>query len=306
MTDTVTDPQAAEVTTAEEPRVYRLGDLQAELNQSAEELYSAAQGNKPLGVKTGINAVDELIGGILQPGLHAVHGGPGVGKTAFALQVAAECGCPALFVTCEMAPLELMRRITARVTSTFLGKFKTGELTPDEVRARGTKAAEECPDLAILDAARMYVPAFQTSYSSTNLFDLAEILRGDSEHFLIVVDSLHSWAAKALENQTEYEYLNTAIGSLTSLAAALRCPVLAVVERNRSSMREGGLSAGAGTRKIEYSAETVIELDADSESGADANHEKTVNLKVSKNRNGEIGRTVSLKFNGALQSFREV
>jgi len=61
-----------------------------------------------------------------------MHGQPGTGKTAFALQVAAQCGFPCLYVTCEMAPLELLRRHTARVTRTYLNRFKSGELSPRE------------------------------------------------------------------------------------------------------------------------------------------------------------------------------
>jgi hypothetical protein len=70
-------------------------------------------------------------------------------------------------------------------------------------------------------------------------------------------------------------------------------------------MGKGGISGGAGTRKIEYSAESVMELDSTGD-GPDANGEVSVSFKMSKNRNGIIGRTIDLKFNGALQRYREV
>ncbi|OQC06332.1 MAG: Replicative DNA helicase [Candidatus Hydrogenedentes bacterium ADurb.Bin101] len=300
-------PQAAEITSPDQPRVYRLGDLLEEWDTFAEEAYEARQGNKPLGIKTGLDKVDEEIGGVFQPGLHSIQGGPGVGKTAFALQVACSCGFPALYVTCEMAPLELLRRIAARVTGTYLGKFKSGELEPDQAKAQVRRAIATCPNLAILDSTRGYVPAFapDSNPNAMNLFDLAETLRGDSPHVVIVIDSLHSWADKALADLKEYEYLNTAIGSLRGLAAVLDCPVIAIAERNRQSMDKGGISGGAGTRKIEYSAESVIELDS-TNGGPDANGEASVSLKLSKNRNGVIGRSVELRFNGALQRYREV
>jgi len=300
-------PQATEVTSPGQPRVYRLGDLLAEWDTFAEEVYAARQGNKPLGIKTGLDKVDEEIGGVFQPGLHSIQGGPGVGKTAFALQVACQCGFPAIYVTCEMAPLELLRRIAARVTGTYLGKFKSGELEPDQAKAQVRRAIATCPNLAILDSTRGYVPAFanDSNPNAMNLYDLAETLRGDSPHVLVVIDSLHSWADKALADLKEYEYLNAAIGSLRGLAAALDCPVIAITERNRQSMDKGGVSGGAGTRKIEYSAESVIELDS-TNGGPDANGEVSVSLKLSKNRSGVIGRSVELRFNGALQRYREV
>src|SRR5918996_1264990 len=82
---------------------------------------------------TRIPQLDDVLGGALQPGVHVVHASPGAGKTALALQIAATCGFPALFVTCEMAPLELLRRITARVTETLLGRLKSGEYDPTRV-----------------------------------------------------------------------------------------------------------------------------------------------------------------------------
>ncbi|MCX6344904.1 MAG: AAA family ATPase [Armatimonadetes bacterium] len=298
---------SAPIIDPDQPRIYRLGDLLEEWDTFAQEAYDAKQGNKPLGITTGLDKVDEAIGGAFQPGLHSLQGGPGVGKTAFALQVAAACDFPALYVTCEMTPLELLRRIAARVTGTFLGKFKSGELTPEQSKEHVCRAIVACQNVAILDLTRGYAPAFASGSNpdELNLYDLADTLRGDYQHVLIVVDSLHSYADKAQTEAKEYDYLNTAIGSLRSLAAALNCPVLSIAERNRQGMETGGISAGAGTRKIEYSAESVMELNSVNDI-PDASGELSVILKLSKNRNGIIGRPIELRFNGAIQRFREV
>lgn len=293
----------ADIPSMARPQVYRLGDLLDQWDNRADELHEARLGNRPLGVVSGLPKVDEAIGGTFQPGLHSIQGGPGVGKTAFGLQVAAQCGCPALFVTCEMAPLELLRRITARVTNTFLGKLKTGELPPEKMKDLVRYAIETCPDLHILDCTRGHVPAF--GKDPLNLYDLAGVVRADNPHSLIVIDSLHSWASPTDGRSTEYETLNAAIAELIRLAAALACPVIAIAERAKGQAESGGIMAGAGTRKIAYSAESVIELDS-TDKASDANMEKAVTMKLSKNRNGDTGRPVDLKFNGALMKFREV
>lgn len=298
-------PSADQYPAAGGPQVYRLGDLLDEWDSHAQTVYDARRGNLPPGIRTGLDAVDDSMGGAFAPGLHSIQGKPGSGKTALVLQVAATCGFPALYVTCEMSPLELLRRITARVTGTYLNRFKTGELDPEESKAQVRRAIATCPELVIVDCTREYVPAFATSGNS--LYDLAQQVRGDSRHTLIVVDSLHSWTCKApTAGTTEYESLNGAITSLGGLAAVLSCPVLAVAERNRANIQTGGMSAGAGTRKIEYSAESVIELDTDKDAPLDANLERGVTLELSKNRNGEYGKPIALKFNGALMRFREV
>ena len=104
--------------------------------------------------------------------------------------VAASCGCPALFVTCEMAPLELFRRVTARVTGTFLGRLKSGELTPAESLALAQRGAQAAPLLAFADATTAFAaPAW--------IREVALAVRGDSPHLLLVVDSIHSWAEAA-------------------------------------------------------------------------------------------------------------
>jgi len=280
----------------------RLRELLDEWDNYAETAYNARITGKALGVITGLANVDTAIGGYLAPGLHSLQGGPGVGKTAFALQAAACCDSPALFVTCEMSPLELLRRITARVTGTYLGRFKTGELDPQLAKDLARRAIATCPELSILDCTRAHVPAF--SGDSMNLFDIADTIRGAAPHVLVVIDSLHSWACTAAETLTEYESLNAAIVALRALALKLDCPVISIAERNRMSIEKGGLSGGAGTRKIEYSAESVIELDSDGDGKGKL--EVDVKLKLSKNRNGEKGRPVNLVFHGALQTFREV
>jgi replicative DNA helicase len=113
-----------------------------------------------------------------------------LGKTAFALQVAATCGCPCLYLTCEMAPLELLKRLTARATGTYLGRLKSGELRPAESLALAHRAASSAPQLALVNGTNAYA-------SPTYLRECAEIVRGESKHLLIVIDSLHAWSESA-------------------------------------------------------------------------------------------------------------
>jgi len=49
----------------------------------------------------------------------------------------------------------------------------------------------------------------------------------------------------------------------------------------------------------------VLDLATDTEKGPDAAGEMAVVLKIAKNRNGSPGRTLNLRFNGALQKFTE-
>jgi len=199
-----------------------------------------------------------------------------------------------------MRPLELLRRITARVTDTFLGRLKSGELAPADSLALARAAAHSAPHLVLADATQAFADFnwIQTAALAT---------QGQARHVLVIVDSLHSWAEGTPLIAPEYEVLNTAIAALRTLANALGCPILALAERNRISMKSGGMNAGAGTRKIEYGAETVIGLAEDTGKTAPIAplNETTAVLTVEKNRNGAAGQHVSLFFHGALQRFRE-
>jgi replicative DNA helicase len=283
----------------ETARLLRLGDLLREFGDEAEAANHARVSGEARGPVSGLESLDRELSGAWLPGLHWIHGNAGAGKTAFALQVAATCGFPALFVSCEMAPVELLRRHTARATGTFLGRLKSGEMTRSDAEKLAREAIGAAPALCLADATRAPAPL-------QFLQDAAHIARGDAPHVLVVIDSLHSWALRLASGLPEYEALNVAISDLQSLAHALKCPILAISERNRDSMKSGGLNAGAGTRKIEYSGETVIDLHRDGETKDDGAGEVPIKLTLSKNRHGAAGKPLPLRFHGALQRFRQL
>lgn len=284
--------------TGRAPRLARLGDLLSEWEIEAQAAHDAYTNGTPRGPLTGLPKVDRELGGALQKGLTIVHGGAGIGKSAFGVQAAATAGCPALFISCEMSIIELLRRHTARVTSTYLGKLKSGELAPGIAVGLARQAAAAAPDLALVDATRAYA-------SVSWITQAAEAIRGESPHLLVVVDSAHSWAEMAPGELAEYERLNLAITALRQLASSLDCSVLAIAERNRASMTEGGLSAAAGSRRFEYGSEAVLDLNRKDDTPPDVQGEVPVNLTLRKNRNGAAGRSFDLRFHGALQRFRE-
>lgn len=280
------------------PRLARLGDIVDDLVAEAAAAYEAKVTGRPRGPVTGFERLDSELGGSLCPGLHVLHAAPGSGKTAFALQVAAQCGYPAVFVSCEMSLIELLRRHVARVTQTYLGRLRTGELPPDAVARLARHAAASAPNLYLADATHGWAPP-------TLLEEWMEVVAQDGR-LLLVLDSVHSWSEQAQIEASEYDRLNLALGSLRSLAQRRQCPVLVIAERNRASMSSGGLSASAGSRRFEYQAESVLELNREGDGEPDlVGRPVPVTLRLAKNRNGSPGRRIPFTFNGGFQEFRE-
>lgn len=286
-------------TKAGAPRLARLGDLLGDFEAESRLAHEAYTSGQPQGPVSGFQKLDTELGGRFQPGIHVIHGGPGVGKTAFLLQLGAAGPSPCLLVSCEMAPVELLRRIIARSTATFLGKLKSGELSPAEAMALARRTVANCPHLYLADATRAHAtPAW--------IRTAARVAQGDAPHLAIAIDSIHSWAEGGADGVAEYDILNSALSALRQLASELSCPVVVTAERNRAAMATGGLHAGAGSRKIEYSGESVLDLSrADENAAPDVSGEVDVVVKIVKNRNGSPGTKIPLKFSGRLQRFRE-
>lgn len=265
----------------------------------AQKARVARETGTPRGPVTGFDEIDHTMGGAMEPGVHVIHGGAGSGKSAFGLQVAAQCGYPCLLVTAEMSPLELLRRTTARVTDTYLGRLKTGELDVQESLVLARQGLAAIPHVVFMDATKVPAPAAWIATAAAQV-------RGSAASLLLIVDSVHSWVQGAAGDAAEYEALTQGVQALQHVAAQLKCPILAIAERNRASMEKGGVSGAAGSRKLEYGSESVLELDRKPEGerwsgGAEAQ----IQVRLSKNRHGAIGRPMVLMFSGATQRFRE-
>ena len=297
------------------PRIRLLPDILVDLEADAERAHQQRLTGRMGGPVTGLAPIDSALGGYLAEGLHILHGAPGTGKTALALQIAATCGAPALFVTAEMPPTELLRRIVARVTGVFLGRLKSGEFAPADVVALARKTIETVPYLAILDATTGPAPSvvdLQTSIESVrNLvarLGTPDAIEAAMMPCLMVIDSGHAWASGLeMAGAPEYDRLNAAIGGLHDLARMMGIPILITAERNRASMVTGGQNAAAGTRTWEYRAETVLDLspDPDPKVASPIGGERRLILSIHKNRHGPpLPVGPSLDWNGALQRFK--
>lgn len=281
------------------PRLYSLSELVSLIEDDAEMRHSAMKEGRLLGPVSGLASLDEKLGGFLRSGLHVIHGDPGSGKTALVIQACASCGFPSILVSAEMPVLELAKRVVSRKTRTFLSKLSNGAMTRSEASELAKKAFADCKGFYILDCSGGPASPTFIEESARSAMEKESV-----NTVLIALDSVHSWSAMLRpEDATEYETLSYALSQLRGLTKRLNCPMLATAERNRSSRKNPGMDASAGTRSFEYSAESVISLERQDDR-ADDPHEVKVNAVVQKNRHGSSNVTVRLLFHGGFQQFR--
>lgn len=281
------------------PKLQTLNHILGELTQANDLAFQLERTGKRPGPQTGIDSLDEIIGGFLSPGLHVLQAAPGAGKTAMGLQIASDCGFPCLYVSCEMPAVELFRRLIARTTKTFLGKLRPGQLATETLLKLASRTAETCNGLAVLDCTKAWA-------STTTLHEMARLLceNFNSPKCLVILDSLQYWARGEDGGAGEYEAINEGLRGLAEVAFALSSPLVVISHRNRQANKTGGgLHSAKGSGLVEYMAETVIDIERDKD--VDARGRFNVTLSVHKNRHGETGKEISLFFYGALQNFEE-
>jgi replicative DNA helicase len=292
------------------PELFKLSSMIDSLIEDSNAINEAVKSGNRRGIMTGLGELDDVMGGFFAPGLHVVQGAPGCGKTAFALQIAADCHFPALYISAEMPLMELFRRLIANKTDTFLGRLKSGEIYGEAMRQKALATAQSAPNLAMMDAGII-------SVSPDDIKNAANVLRDHAavNHILIVIDSLQVWArtvkpkdgaASAMAVASEYDRINGALDVLSNIGKTLNCPILAISHRNRVGNRGASdMHSGKGSGDIEYATETVIDLNKDQEQ-PDGNGDTIIKAMIHKNRHGVSGVSFKLKFTGRVQRFVEM
>jgi len=258
-------------------------DLRRELQQLSIAYERAAQGILPDGIRTGFCDLDRILGYLPPQSVCLVAARPGVGKTSFALNVAAHVALheakPVGFVSLEMAGGELLNRLVCARASVDSAVVRRGELNAAEIK-RVTAALG-----ALASASLHFYDRGGLTMSQLNA--VARRLVQAHKVELLIVDYL-GLLRSGERGQSRYEETTLISSGVKALAKELRVPVLLLAQLNRASVREGrapGLADLRDSGALEQDADSVVLLHKD---GEDANPQP-VRLTVAKNRNGPTG-----------------
>ena len=222
-----------------------------------DEVTQAAERKERItGLPTGFDRLDKLTAGLHSGQLVIVAGRPGMGKTAFALNLAVAAAqaraVPVVVFSLEMAKEELARRLLCSSARVDGSRLRTGMLSRDDW-TRLTAAAGPLTNLSI----------FIDDTPALSLMELrgkARRLRAEHGLGLVVVDYLQLMRAGNRKDNREQE-ISEISRSLKALAKELGVPVIALSQLNRAVENRAGKDKRPQLADLRESG--AIEQDAD-------------------------------------------
>lgn len=247
------------------------------------------------GVPSGFSSLDNLLAGFQQSNLVILAARPGIGKTAFALNIAQSIAVVQKqtvgFFSLEMSKEELIDRLLVAQADIDAWRLKTGRLSEDDfvrlsdamgVLAEAPLFIDDTPALSVLD-----------------MRSKARRLQVESGLDLIIVDYLQLVHGRRLDNRVQE--VSEISQNLKNLARELKIPVLAISQLNRSVEARGTkkpqLADLRESGAIEQDADVVMFLWRE-----DDEDPENINLEIAKHRNGPLGQ-VKLFFRGERVRF---
>ncbi|MCL5047724.1 MAG: replicative DNA helicase [Firmicutes bacterium] len=269
-------------------------DLNELLSRSLDRLEELAGRTEAItGIPTGYIDLDEHLAGLQASNLVVVGARPSMGKTAFALGIAAHAaikGEKVLFFSLEMSHLEIAQRVLAAEARVDAGRMRSGRLTQDDFGKINQAIGR-------LGEAPLYID----DNPNVTIMDIrakARRIKSRSDLSLVIVDYLQLMTGRNNAENRQVEISEISRG-LKILARELNIPVVALSQLSRnlearndkrpmlSDLRESGA--------IEQDADVVMFIYRDEVYHPDSIDKGMAEVIVAKHRNGPTG-TVELSF----------
>lgn len=297
---------AAQLTRLAEAEVGRpQEDLLTALRRIFKEMKRQAEEPTMLGAPTGFDWLDEKIHGLRPSKKVTVVAWPGVGKSAFCMQMAAAAafaGVGVAYFTAEpsMTRDDFILRLVASVAGVDYGKLRKLALPLDAMQ-RVTQAFQKLGKLPLqihdargLDVDRISSEArrYQEMFPRTHGVPLG-VVAVDYEQCIE--------PAQHLARNKKHEQVAYTSKELAKLAGSLNLCVLTAAQRKRTDNEKPTQQDVGDSSEIERSSDTMVFLHRDGERCADGTWK--VLALIAKNRGGEDDVTMPLTFHGAELRF---
>ena len=253
-----------------------------------------------MGIPSGFGALDTILTGLNKSDLILVAARPGMGKTAFALNIAANVAVRAqkkvAIFSLEMSKEQLVGRILSSEALIQSGALRTGNLSPED----WTKLAMTAQ---MLSKEEMYID----DTPSITVADIKAKLRRLPDVGLVIIDYLQLMTSGRRSSENRVLEVSEITRSLKIMAKELNVPVITLSQLSRgpdsrtdhrpmlSDLRESG--------SIEQDADIVLFLYRDDYYNEDSEKHNIAECIVAKNRHGETD-SVKLGWDGQFTRFK--
>ena len=278
--------------------LHTLRDVVKETMEVMDEM-SKDETGKYQPVKANISAFDNFLGGFNNSDLVILAARPGVGKTAFALNVAyniaeSENYSPkktVVFFSLEMANAQLAKRIISSQLHIDNAKLRLGDLDEfwHDTLPHVSFLMDDTPNITVME--------------------IKSNLRKVKNLGLVVIDYLQLIDSGKKNYEGRVQEVSEMTRSLKIMAKELNVPVILLsqlnrgVEQRKKEEKVPRLSDLRDAGSIEQDADIVIFLSRpDLSDGEDAAQSNICDVYIAKNRHGQTG-TVRLHWDGAHTNF---
>ena len=278
-----------------------VGDMITDTLKTIDKLYQRKE--MITGVPTGYEDLDKITAGLQPSDLIIVAGRPGMGKTAFALNIAtnaAYTGVGAAVFSLEMGKEQLVLRMLCSEARVNSSKVRSGYL-----------GERDFPQLAKAAGKLHEAPIYIDDTPAISVLELRakarRLIRDRSKKVgLIVVDYLQLMRGMGQANNREQE-ISEISRSLKALAKELRVPVIALSQLNRRvedrSERRPQMSDLRESGAIEQDADVIMFIYRDEVYNKNNDDVKgKAEVIIAKQRNGPTG-SIDLTFIGEFTRF---
>ena len=276
--------------------IRHIKDVLIETHENLTAIYNS--NGELTGVPTGFSALDNILNGLQKSDLILLAARPSVGKTSFALNIAAnaavKANVPVAIFSLEMSASQLASRIMSSEMLIDSSHLRSGELDDDDWE----KVA-----LALnkLSNAPIYI-SDSTAVKVSDIRATCRRLKAERGLGLIVIDYLQ--LMQGTRSESRQQEVSDMSRSLKLLAKELNIPILTLSQLSRATEQRKDdnkpkLSDLRESGAIEQDADIVLFLYRDVTTEEETN---IVKLNIAKHRSGSLG-TLDLIWKGEYTRF---
>lgn len=248
------------------------------------------------GVETGFKKVDELLGGLQKTDLVILAARPGVGKTAFALNIAAhasQAGNKVIVFSLEMSDTQLGQRMLSMTANVPMENIRNGNITQDDWDSISDAQDSFEKAALVIDETSSITPI-----EMKNKCRRFKAERGGLD--LIIVDYLQLMTMGNYKTDMREKEIAAITRSIKIMAKELDCAVVLLSQLSRGPEQRADhtpqMSDLRDSGAIEQDADVIIFLKRDDyyqsdddPANIDSSTGLTCQVNIAKHRNGATG-----------------